>query len=670
MRKLASRNGVPDSARRKLAHLLAGVFALYSIAAISGLPTVFGWFPAATQHRALSLLFILTITYLVVSDATGDEHRKFRWYDLIFLLPGLVGAGFVAFFYESRIIPYGMYGYLDTLGILVTLGLAISLLEALRRLIGWVLPVLIVTVVAATYWQDFLPGLLRGTGFTLDRLTYALYVGEGGIFGIPFAIATSIIIVFLIFGSLLQKAGGGQWFMDISHAIAGWSRGGPAKTAVVSSAAFGSISGSPSGNTATTGAFTIPLMIRTGYSREFAGGVESVASTGGMILPPVMGAVAFIMADLLAIPYAAVVKAALIPAILFFLVLFASVHFRALREGLKGLPRATLPPLLATLVSGWRYVLPIIVLTYVLIFMQLDPAIAGLYSLPVLILCSFFTRDRSLWLTPKNVWSGLIEAVLRWRLIALVTASVGIMIGALNLSGLGVKVSSFIVEVGGGNLIITLLLVGIASLILGMGLEIIPLYLTLVVLTAPALVDLGLMPMQAHLFVIFWGLASFITPPVCNAVYTACAISGGGVWRTGAEAVRLGAAVFLVSIAFALNPSLLMEGSVGEIILAAGTALLGSVILAAGLQGYILWRMSRPQRLLFLIAGLLLLAPGIVGGAIAAGIITVAFIWWRLGIWGSVAQLTPASNESVSLRETAFDGRTVADVDVAQARDK
>jgi TRAP transporter 4TM/12TM fusion protein len=617
------------SHRKKAADLLAGLFALFTIATIGGLPSLVGWIPAGAQLRAIGLVFVLAIVYLTIS-ARKEGSEPFRWHDVLFLVPGLIGSGYVALFYEEKIVPYSMFGYLDEVGILMTLGLAVSLLEALRRLIGWVLPLLILAIVALTYWQEFLPGLLRGTGLDVDRLTYALYVGNGGIFGIPFTIAMSIIIVFLIFGSLLEKAGGGQWFMDVANSLTGWSRGGPAKTSVVASGLFGSVSGSPSGNTATTGAFTIPAMKRSGYSRDFAGAVEAVASTGGMILPPVMGAVAFIMADLLGISYSEVVKAAMIPAILYFLILFMSVHFRALRQGMTGIPRKELPPVLGTFISGWRYWLPIAALTYFLVGMQLDPGVAGLWSLPFLIGCSFFSKDKKLWLTPSNIWEALVSAVYRWRLIAVVTAAVGIMLGALNLSGLGVKISGFIVEIGGGNLVLTLLLVGFASLILGMGLEIVPLYLTLIVLTAPALVDLGLSPVQAHLYVIFWGLASFITPPVCNAVYAACAISGGNVWRTGGEAVRLGAAVFLVSFSFALSPALMMEGSPAEVIFAVTTALLGATIIAAGLQGHGLWRMNWPQRILFLIAGVLLLAPTISGAFIAGGLLAVCVVWWRV----------------------------------------
>lgn len=621
---------------KKLINALAGIFALYSVIVISGLPNLLGEFIAAAQHRAISLVFILTIIYLTVS-IRGRDQERLAWYDLLFLVPGLVGAGYIAVFYESKVVTYSLFGYLDTLGIVLTIALGLSLLEATRRLTGWSVPILILLVIAAVYWQDHLPGLLRGSGFTLDRLTYALYVGTGGIFGTPLGVATSIIIIFLVFGSLLEKAGAGQWLMDMAMALTGWSRGGPAKAAVVSSALFGTISGSPSGNTATTGAFTIPLMMRTGYSRKFAAGVESVASTGGMILPPVMGTVAFIMAEFLAVPYAEVIQAALIPAILYYLVLFASVHFRAASDGLSGVSRRELPRVRATFFAGWRYLIPIGVLIYVLIVMKLDPEIAGIYSLPFLVGCSFLTKDRDLWLTPRKIWGGLIGATYGWRIIAVTTASVGMLIGPLNLSGLGVKISGFILDVSGGNLISTLLLVGVASLILGISLDVITCYLTLVVLTAPALVELGLTPEQAHLYVIFWGLASFLTPPVCNTVFVACSISGSGIWETGWEAMRLGVALFVVSFAFALNPALVMDAPVGEIALSSATALLAAVVMAAAIQGYGLWRMTVPQRVLFAAAGLLLLAPGLTTALVALVLIAVTVGWWRLGVKGSAA---------------------------------
>lgn len=633
-----TKDGVERRLNRATVRYLSIALAVLAFLFNSGGLGALGVFIPPVQYRAIALVVLLVLVY--ATTTTRRKQRSRHWYDYVLLVPGLVGAGYVAAFYEDRIVPYSLFGYLDPLGVALAVGLSISLLEALRRLTGIVLPIITVTLVLATYFQEYLPGLLRGSGFTVDRLTYALYVGGGGIFGTPFAIAATIIITFLIFAALLQQAGGGQWFADLANAVTGWARGGPAKAAVVSSAFLGSISGSPSGNTATSGAFTIPLMKRTGYRASFAGAVEAVASTGGMVLPPVMGAVAFIMAELLAIPYADVAKAALLPAIMYFAFVLVSVHFRACADDLEGLDRAVLPPVVRTLLSGWRYLLPIAILIYALLGARMEPEVAGMFAIPALVVCSFFTRDRSLWLTPRAILDGFVEALRGWRIVAVVTASVGMFIGVINLSGVGVKVSSYIVEVGGGSLLLTLLLVGLASFVLGAGLEIVPLYLTLVVLTAPALVELGLSGPQAHLYVIFWGLASFITPPVCTAVYVACSISGAGVWQTGGHALRLGLPIFYIPVAFALNPALLLEGEPTSILATVVVTLLAGTVVAAGTQGYLLWRLSPPQRALLIAAGLLPLSmePTLLGVSVV--LVVLVLIWWRTGLPGHQGRAT------------------------------
>ena len=634
-----------------VAPTISVVFGVFAIIIISGAANAAGLFLAPTQYRAFSLVFLLVIVYLTTPINRRNPAHGVHWYDLLFMLAGVAGAGYVALFYESRIVPYSMFGYLDPLGIFLTISLALSLLEGLRRMTGWVLPILTVIIVMATYWQDYLPGLLSGSGFNLNRLTYALYVGNGGIFGTPFAIATSIIVVFLIFAALLQRAGAGQWFTDVATALTGASRGGPAKAAVVSSALLGSISGSPSANTATSGAFTIPLMKQTGYRASFAGAVEAVASTGGMVLPPVMGAVAFIMAQLLGVPYAEVAIAAIIPALLYFSFVLLSVHFRACADGLAGLPKSQLAPIVPTIIRGWRFVLPIGTLIYVLLVLKIDPQIAALYSFPVLIVCSFFTSNREQHLTPTNIALGIVDGIRNWRIVALVTASVGMFIGALNLSGLGIKISDFIVDAGAGSLILTLLLVGVASLILGAGLEIVPLYLTLVILTAPALVDLGLSPMQAHLYVVFWGLASFITPPVCTAVYVACSISGSNIWATGGQAMRLGLPIFFVPVLFAFNPALIMDGSAQQILVAVSLALLAGLLLSASVQGYLVGKLSWPQRMALLVAGGLLASMELVFVLVGVGAALLTFVWSRAEWWGG---RKPPSGQKLTASERAF----------------
>ena len=628
-------------ARQPWVNILAGITGLYVIVVVSGLPTVVGVFLPAPVHRAVSLALALLMVYL---RAVGARTRsRVRWFDFLWLLAGLAGAGYVALFYGS-IVDYSAYGYLDRLGIVLALLLAVSLLEAVRRVSDWSLPIIIVLLLALPLVQQWLPGILRGPSFDIARLTYAFWVGTGGIFGLPMHVAATIVIVFLIFGRLLQEAGAGRWFMDIAVASTGWTRGGPAKAAVIASGLCGSITGSPTANVATTGVFTIPLMIKTGYTPAFAGAVEAAASTGGMIMPPVMGTVAFVMADWLEVPYAEVVTAALVPALLYYVVLFFSVHLQAGKAGIRRIPREQLPRLLPVVLAGWNHLPALAALIYFLIIARQDPEIAGLYTLPVLVVCSFLGRNREYWLTPRRIWNGLVGAVIDWVPIAVILGAIGMMIGALELSGLGIKFSAFMLELSGGNLLLTLIMVGLASVILGMGVAGVPAYVTLAILSAPALITLGLLPMQAHLYVIYWGMTGFLTPPVCVAVYVACSISGSKTWETGIEAMRVGAGAFLISIAFALNPALLLIGPAAAVVAGVATALLGAVCVAAAFQGYGTGPLNRWQRILVLVAGLLLLGPGLIPAAVALGLLLASAALGRLGGSAASAEKSPVED--------------------------
>jgi len=455
---------------------LTSVIAVYHLIVVSQLPTWFRWFIPSEIHLAISLSSAIVLVFLLRPARPKEVHaestvsasgaRRMPWSDFVLMASGLVGAGYVIFFHEN-ILDYGEYGFLDTKGIVLSLMLTIPVLEAVRRSVGWALPIIILSFVAITIFQVYLPGLLYGRGYPLDRLLYSAYVGTAGVFGLPLRIAANIVIVFLIFGALMEAAGASRWFMDIALALTGWSRGGPAKAAVVASAMFGSISGSPSGNSATTGVFTIPMMKTVGYTPAFAAAVEAVASTGGIILPPVMGAIAFLMAEWIEVPYSSVVIAAAVPASLYFLIVYVSVHLQACKDGIRALPRAELPRLRPVLLRGWHYLIPFVALVYFLVIKSYPPGMAGIYTCAFVIIASFMSRDRSYWLTPRRLMGAFDDAVLRWLTVAVITASVGIMIGALELSGVGIKISRFIVDLAGGNLALTLLFVGIVSLIVG-----------------------------------------------------------------------------------------------------------------------------------------------------------------------------------------------------------
>ncbi len=592
----------------KIILVLSGLLALYELLIASRLLTWFGFFLPAVQHRGITLFVVIFIIYSLRSASGKVREGTIPWYDLIPVVVGMICAGFVAFNYDA-IIDYSTYGYLDTKGILLAVCLALVLLESARRLAGWALPLIILFFMAITYYQNYLPGILYGKGYPLDRLGYSIYVGTGGIFGVPFGVAAGVLITYIIFGKLMQEAGASLWFINLAMSVAGWTRGGVAKSTIVASGLFGMITGSPSTEVATIGSISIPMMISSGYKPKFAAAVEAVAGTGGQFMPPVMGAIAFIMAEWLGIPYGQIAVAAFIPACLYYTVLFMSIHFEAHRLGLKGTPRSELPSLWSAFIGGWYYIIPIAVLIYLLIFLKYPPEMSGLFSIISMIPLSFLSRDKKNHLTLRKIWSSLTGSVKTWIIVAGVTAAVGMLIGSLELSGLGIKFSGFIVDLTQGNLLGTLLLIGLASFILGMGLDSIPSYMTLAILAAPALIELGIPPLVAHLYVIYWGLSSFITPPVCIAVYVACGISGTKIWETGWEAVRIGIAVFIVPIAFVYNQALLAQGSAGEITAAIVTALLGSTAVAAAVRGYFMDRLSLWEQVLAFVGGCILIGP-------------------------------------------------------------
>ncbi len=609
----------------KTVRVVAGVAALYQLFVASRLLTWFGIFLPPAQHRAICLMFGLFLIYALRSPQGRYRDGRLAWFDFLFIAAGLVGAGFVVFNY-SAILDYSLYGFLDTRGVVLVLLLMAALFEASRRLTGWAFPLIVLTFMLATIFQNHLPGLLYGKGFALDRLGYSIYVGTSGIFGTPLGVATTILITYIAFGKLMEEAGAGQFFINLALAVTGWMRGGVAKATIFASCLFGMISGSPSAEVATVGSISIPMMIKAGYSPRFAGAVEAVAGTGGQFMPPVMGAIAFIMAEWLSIPYKTIALAAAIPALLYFFVLFVSIHFEALKLGLKPVPAEDIPSVKDSIKDGWFYLLPLALLIYLLIGKSYPPEMAGLYSLLLLIAVSFISFDRRRHLTPAKIWGALVDSTKTWIILCGVTATVGMLIGSLELSGLGIKFSGFIVDVTQGDLLLTLIFVGVASFILGMGLDSIPAYITLAILAGPALIKLGVPPMVAHLYVIYWGLSSFFTPPVCLAVYVACGISGSDFWETGWEAVRLGIAVFIIPFAFVYNRALLLEGTVLEIIVAVITAALGGILVASASRGYFTMPLQWWQRAIVFIGGLLLIGPtsifttlaGLVLGALGA----------------------------------------------------
>lgn len=630
------RASASGSALGSLGYTVCLLIALYHLAASVQLFARLGLFLTSQVQASISLACALVAVMLINA---GKQKRGAV--DMVLsaalTLAALLSLGRVVFDYDS-ILTYSMMGSLDTIGVVAALLLVVPLLEALRRKTGPVLPIIILAMVGIVVFQAYMPGALYGRGYSLDRLLFSSYVGVHGIFGLPLKVAAEIIIVFIVFGALISASGAGKWFLDLALLASGRQVGGPAKAAVLASALFGSVSGSPSANAASTGILTIPLMIRAGYKPKFAAAVEAVASTSGQILPPVMGAIAFVMAEWTGNTYATIVKIAAIPAILYVLIVYASVHFQAKRENIALVDRSSMGSFRQIFLGGWFYLIPLMVLCGALFFWHVPAQMAASYSLPVIVAVSFLNKDRAMWLTPRRIADSLVESVHSWKGIAVITAAVGIMVGAMELSGVGIKVSDFIIDLSGGNLILLLLMVGFAALILGMGLDAIPAYITLATLLAPALTTMGVSTLGAHFFVVYWGLASFFTPPLCIAVFVTCGIARSGVWETGWEALRLGLGAFLIPFAFVLEPALLLDGTLPDIVLATVTALIGSVVLSAGLRGYALAPLNMLGRGVLVVAGLMFIAPGVVLPLI--GMVSTIVVLVVQKLWPEVAILS------------------------------
>ncbi len=487
---------------------------------------------------------------------------------------------------------------------------------------------------ARCFWSVFvvlLPGLLSHQGFTIMWAVDQIFYTTEGIWGIPAGVSSTFIVMFVIFAAFLEQSKGGDFFIDLALGLFGKARGGPAKAAVIASGFMGMLSGSAVANVVTTGTFTIPLMKRVGYSATFAGAVETVASSGGQFMPPIMGAAAFIVAEFLGEPYIKIAAAAIIPAVLYYFSAFFMVHFEALRIDLKGLAAEDLPNIRRTLVYGFQFIVPVVILVYLLILGQ-SPMKAGLWAIVVTIGVSFIRRDT--WLTPLRILQALESGAKGAVQVAIACATAGVVIGVLTLTGLGMRFNSVIMAISQGSLLLTLFLTMCTSLILGMGLPTVAAYIIQVTVTVPVLTqNFGVNPLAAHFFIFYFAIISAITPPVALAAYAAAGISGADPIKTGITSCRLGVAAFIVPYMFIYAPSLLLVGSPSEIVLATITATVGVIALAAASVGWFLAKATWLERLILLGAALGLIKPGwitdLLGAASLLLVIVLQLPRWR-----------------------------------------
>lgn len=614
-----------ESAYRRLTGkwAMAVAFLGISLSAFQLYTAVFGVLPPTLQ-RAPHLSVAVGMIYLLYPARRGDIKDHVPWYDVILALAGL-GAGFYhVIFYQPLLERAGTYTPMD----LVVAAVAVVLvLEATRRVAGWPMIIVAITFLIYAYLGPYMPGFLRHRGYSLERILAHTYLATEGMLGIPIAVSSTLIYIYLLFATFLGRTGIRQFFIDIAMALTGFSAGGPAKAAVVSSALEGTISGSSIANTAGSGSFTIPMMKSLGYRPEFAAAVEASASTGGQIMPPIMGAAAFVMVEFIDKPYIEIAKAAAIPAILYFLGVFIMVHFEAKRVGLTPVDPATIPSFKKLMLQRGYLLIPLLGIIY-LLEEGATPMKAAFYGIVLAVLAGLVRKETRLGI--RDIIATMEETARGALSVIVACATAGIIVGIVTLTGLGLKISNNVIDLAGGNLLLTLGFTMIASLILGMGIPTTATYIVLATMAAPALVNLGVPVIAAHLFVFYFGIVADITPPVALAVYAGAAIAKSNPWKTGIEAVKLALAGFIIPYVFAMSPSIvLVNVTTFEVIRVLIGATLGMVGVGAGVIGYFSTSLNAVERLAFFIGGLLLIDPGVVTDVMGIVLVGGAYLVQR-----------------------------------------
>lgn len=568
---------------------------------------ILGFRPISTGYYYIVLGLFLPVAFLC-TPARASDGAGVRWYDWI-----LAAAAFGTCLYfanhTSEILYSGWEFEAPTPVIALATLLVLLSLEAVRRCAG--LPLFIICTVFGAFpmFAGSMPGFLWGVQMTFSETMLSHSLGVESIIGIPIRVIADLLIGFIVFGVALTVSGGGVFFMDFASALMGHARGGPAKVAILSSGFFGSLSGSVISNVISTGSMTIPTMKKCGYPPAYAAAVESCASTGGALMPPVMGSVAFVMASFMNVPYADIMVAATVPALLFYLVLLIQTDCYAARNGLTGMPRDQLPKVMVVLRSGWIYLLSLAALVFLLLATNAE-AKAPFYITVLLLVAAMIRERKSSVIAP--VIKVIIEAGATIGMLVGVLAGVGMVVGALAVTGVGNAFSRELVQYAGGNPYLLLVFGALTSFILGMGMTVSACYIFLAVVMAPALVDAGFSQMASHLFILYWAMLSYITPPVAMAAVAAASIAKASAMQTGVTAMRLGAILFVLPFIFVLNPSLILEGDLLQIVVAVTTAILSILMLAMASERwiYILGRTAkRWETIVLLIGGLCLLVP-------------------------------------------------------------
>ncbi|MGJ7457740.1 TRAP transporter permease [Halomonas sp. MA07-2] len=605
-------------------------------------------------QRSIHLMLIMVLAFLMF-PVFGPHRRRggLGWaIDCLFLAGALITGGYLVIYLDDI---FGRAGFWSQTDIVVGCIAVVTVLEAARRAVG--LGMTIIGVIAILYafsgprgelpWLgQWLPGILEHRGYNIDRVVGQLYLGQEGIFGLPLGVAATYIFIFVLFGAFLEITGAGKFFIDMAYAATGRQRGGPAKAAVIASAGMGSISGSAIANVVTTGAFTIPLMKRLGYKPKQAGGIEAAASTGGQIMPPLMGAGAFLIAEYTRMPYLDVVKVSIVPAIMYFGTVYLFVHIIALKQGMQGMARSELPQMRDVMKQGWHFLLPLGVLVWLLV-MNMSPMRVGYYAVVTMLAVAVLRfLVWFLFVAPRQgepvtgerlaaaTGNGLIKLMRGLELgarnavaVSMACAVAGIIVGIVGLTGLGLKFSAMMLAFSQGNLLLALIMVLLASLVLGMGLPVTASYIVLIVLVGPALTaEFGVPLLIAHLVVFWYSQDSNVTPPIALAGFAGAAIAGSKPMETGFQAWKFAKGLYLIPLFMVYNPELIMGGPPLVVVWTALTGFLALGAFAAALEGYLFVRLAWPLRVVLLPAIVAVFYPNLMVEAAGAAVMLAVII--------------------------------------------
>lgn len=598
----------------------------------------------ALQQRSIHVAVGLALIYMLYPMFKKQNRSKLPILDWVLAAASLFTAGYILIEYQAIVTERG--GIPNSIDIMMAIVTVLLILEAARRVTGWILPILALIFLVYPFIShlDFLPNMMMTRPFDLGDIFGQLYLKTEGLYSTAIGASVNFIFLFILFGAFLQKSGMGQFFNDLAMALAGAQRGGPAKVAVVSSGFMGSINGAAVANVVSTGAFTIPLMKKVGYSKNFAGAVEASASVGGQILPPIMGASAFIMAETTGINYGTIALAALLPALLYYFAVILQVHYRAGKLDLKGIPKADLPRVKQVMKERGHLLIPLVALVAML-FLNMPIPRAAIYTIFLTIIIASLRKTTRM--SFKDIFDGLALGAQQALSVMIACAVVGIIIGVVSLTSFGAIMTSTIAGLGAGSLFLTLFFTMIASMVLGMGLPSIPAYIITATMAAPALAEFGVPILLAHMFVFYFGIFANVTPPVALAAFAGAGISGGDPMRTGFQALKLSLAGFLIPFIFVFEPALLLINVEGlmtnatdyplanfvDVAVVLTSTLIGLVALSAGLEGFFKTKINVIFRVILIISAVMLIVPegytDIIGVVIAILVLIINYMKWK-----------------------------------------